>query len=517
MNKHSGVVNGDSGHDLKTFTIGRNPCSRQIGIGVHDPPELVFTVVRNTHLCNNSKPTGNQHQRTSGFVQPDYGRIHQELRRKGMTLMLLWQEHSSEHPGQSTHRYSQFCENYRRFAKSLKRSMRQVHVAGEKLFIDYAGPTVELIGGQRAHIFVAALGASSYTYACATPRETMADWLGATAQALTLVEGNLTSSSDLLKVDASTLTGDDTLAFDASAETTARVSVTGGNSNDLIIGSNANLTDTLSGGNGNDYLEGNAGVDIISGGAGRDIIAGGLGADVLSGGADGTDMLYYVGSAAAVNIQLTYGTTTVGHGGDAEGDTLNGFNQISGSAFDDSLTDTVANTIAFGYNANQFLGNAGNDRLTLGGGNDYGHGGVGNDTLYGGAGNDTLLGGDGTDYLYGGLGRDVQTGGIGADRFVFWTTTESLPTDRDVISDFIRSEGDKIDLRVIDADPTLALNQAFVWRGTGAFTGHHGDLRQVGSGTSWAVQGDVNGDKIADFSVTVVSPAGALIATDFLL
>ncbi|MBC7381004.1 MAG: IS21 family transposase [Burkholderiaceae bacterium] len=62
--------------------------------------------------------------------------------------------------------------------------MRQIHRAGEKLFIDYAGPTVELIGGSRAHIFVAALGASSYTYACATPRETMADWLGATALAL---------------------------------------------------------------------------------------------------------------------------------------------------------------------------------------------------------------------------------------------------------------------------------------------------------------------------------------------
>jgi transposase len=85
--------------------------------------------------------------------------------------------------------YSQFCENYRRYAKSLKRSMRQIHRAGEKLFIDYAGPTLELIGGSRAHIFVAALGASSYTYACATPRETMADWLGATALALRYIGG----------------------------------------------------------------------------------------------------------------------------------------------------------------------------------------------------------------------------------------------------------------------------------------------------------------------------------------
>ena len=128
-------------------------------------------------------------QRASGFVQPDYARLHRELRRKGMTLMLLWQEHVSAHPEGSTHRYSQFCVNYRSYAKTLKRSMRQVHRAGEKLFIDYAGPTLALTDGSRAHIFVAALGASSYTFAYATPRETMADWLGATAQALRFFGG----------------------------------------------------------------------------------------------------------------------------------------------------------------------------------------------------------------------------------------------------------------------------------------------------------------------------------------
>lgn len=128
-------------------------------------------------------------QRTSAFVQPDYGRMHQELRRKGMTMLLLWQEHVAQHPGACTHQYSQFCVNYRTYAQSLKRSMRQIHRAGEKLFIDYAGPTVELTDASRAHIFVAALGASSYTYACATPRESMADWLGATAQALRFFGG----------------------------------------------------------------------------------------------------------------------------------------------------------------------------------------------------------------------------------------------------------------------------------------------------------------------------------------
>ena len=125
-----------------------------------------------------------QTARPSDFVLPDYGRIHQELRRKGMTLMLLWEEHGIAHAGSALHSYSQFCENYRRYAKTLKRCMRQIHRAGEKLFIDYAGPTLALVDGSRAHIFVAALGASSYTFACATPRETMQDWLSSCAQAL---------------------------------------------------------------------------------------------------------------------------------------------------------------------------------------------------------------------------------------------------------------------------------------------------------------------------------------------
>jgi transposase len=128
-------------------------------------------------------------QRASSFAVPDYAQIRQALQRKGMTLMLLWQEHSERHPDDSVHSYFQFCENYRQFAKTLKRSMRQIHRAGEKLFIDYAGPTVALSDASRAHIFVAALGASGYTFAYATPRETTADGLGATAQALRFYGG----------------------------------------------------------------------------------------------------------------------------------------------------------------------------------------------------------------------------------------------------------------------------------------------------------------------------------------
>ena len=123
-------------------------------------------------------------ERPRAHVQPDFGRIHQELRRKGMTLQLLWEEYQSEHTGSQTYSYSQFCDNYRRFAKQLKRSMRQIHRAGEKLFIDFAGPTVPLTDGGRAHIFVSAMGASSYTFAWATPKETMIDWIESTVRAL---------------------------------------------------------------------------------------------------------------------------------------------------------------------------------------------------------------------------------------------------------------------------------------------------------------------------------------------
>ncbi len=75
-------------------------------------------------------------------VQPDYAAIHQELKRRGMTLWLLWEEHVAAHPGQSTYKYSQFAQRYRDFVARLRRSMRQVHRAGEKLFVDYAGQSV---------------------------------------------------------------------------------------------------------------------------------------------------------------------------------------------------------------------------------------------------------------------------------------------------------------------------------------------------------------------------------------
>ena len=125
----------------------------------------------------------------SRAVEPDYARVHIELRRKGVTLMLLWAEYRAAHEGQRTWAYTQFCGHYKTFAKTLKRSMRQQRRAGEKLFIDYAGPTLELADGSRAQVFVAAMGASSYTFACATADQSMRSWLGAMARALSFYGG----------------------------------------------------------------------------------------------------------------------------------------------------------------------------------------------------------------------------------------------------------------------------------------------------------------------------------------
>src|SRR6266571_691891 len=117
-------------------------------------------------LCPKAAPAKRQR------APPDCGLIHRELRRKGVTLQLLWEEYVEAHGAQATYRYTQFCQHYRNHVGQLKRSMRQEHRAGEKLFADFAGQTLTILdpaGGPSAaaHIFVAVLGASNYTYDCA--------------------------------------------------------------------------------------------------------------------------------------------------------------------------------------------------------------------------------------------------------------------------------------------------------------------------------------------------------------
>jgi len=127
------------------------------------------------------------------FAEPDFFQVHQELKRKGVTLQLLWAEYVENH-GDKAYRYSQFCHRYRQWSAKQRRSMRQLHRAGEKLFIDYCGPTVAVVDrhsgeSRTAQIYVAVLGASSYTYADATWSQSLPDWIASHQRALRFIGG----------------------------------------------------------------------------------------------------------------------------------------------------------------------------------------------------------------------------------------------------------------------------------------------------------------------------------------
>lgn len=112
---------------------------------------------------------------------PDFARVHRELRRSEVTLQLLWHEYIEDHP--SGYRYTQFCVRYREWQKKLKPSMRQVHRAGEKLFVDYSGNKPAIVDRRsgeliEVELFVGVLGASNYTYAEATPSQRLEHWIG---------------------------------------------------------------------------------------------------------------------------------------------------------------------------------------------------------------------------------------------------------------------------------------------------------------------------------------------------
>ena len=124
--------------------------------------------------------------------QPDWAKVHKELRRKSVTLSLLWVEYRQAHP--TGYGYSQFCHHYRQWAQQLKPMMRQKHKAGEKLFVDYAGQTVPVVNPEtgemwQAQVFVAVLGASNYTYAEAQRAQSLPHWIGGHVRALAFLGG----------------------------------------------------------------------------------------------------------------------------------------------------------------------------------------------------------------------------------------------------------------------------------------------------------------------------------------
>ena len=125
---------------------------------------------------------------------PDFTKMKQELKRKGMTKLLLWQEYCQDDTA-TAYGYTQYCEHYQLWLKKQKRSMRQHHIAGDKLFIDYCGPTIPIISPDtgeiryNAQIFVATLGATNYTYVEAGRSQKQEDWIMAHVRAFNYIGG----------------------------------------------------------------------------------------------------------------------------------------------------------------------------------------------------------------------------------------------------------------------------------------------------------------------------------------
>jgi len=118
--------------------------------------------------------------------QPDWAAVHRDLRRPGVTLQLTWEEYREAYP--DGYGYSRYCDLHRSWEKRLSPTMRQLHVAGERTFVDYGGTTLEVVDGttgevRECQLFVAVLGASSYTYAEATFSQRLVDWIGSHVRA----------------------------------------------------------------------------------------------------------------------------------------------------------------------------------------------------------------------------------------------------------------------------------------------------------------------------------------------
>ena len=123
---------------------------------------------------------------------PKWAEIHRELKRPGVTLQLLWQEYREQHP--TGYAYSRFCDLHREWEKRVSPTMRQTHIAGERMFVDYSGTKLQLIDQTTgevltAELFVAVLGASSLTYAEATWTQSLFDWIGSHTRAFNYFDG----------------------------------------------------------------------------------------------------------------------------------------------------------------------------------------------------------------------------------------------------------------------------------------------------------------------------------------
>ena len=347
--------------------------------------------------------------------------------------------------------------------------------------------------------------------------------------------------------------------------------IRGGAGDDQLYGG-AGL-DSLFGDDGNDLLNGDSGGDTMAGGAGDDTYVCEADTDivvevVVVGGGGGLDLIL-----AGVNWSLQAAVENLTLTGTALRGTGNSFaNVVTGNNLANTLRGMSGDDTLLGGGGNDSLiGDSGNDRLDGHFGNDTAAGGTGDDTyvcsgsfdavteklgegrdlilagvnwslqafvedltltgtaavgngnsfanaITGNATDNTMQGFSGNDTLAGGRGLDMLTGGGGADVFDFNILADSTvaSTGRDVIADFRASDLDKIDLRDIDANAAQGGNQKFHFIGAALFTGTSGELRAAQSGSSLIVSGDVNGDQIMDFAITMQNVTG-LVAADFVL
>jgi Cadherin domain/RTX calcium-binding nonapeptide repeat (4 copies) len=210
--------------------------------------------------------------------------------------------------------------------------------------------------------------------------------------------------------------------------------------------------------------------------------------------------------------------------GDANGDNVyTVIVQASDGFYGDLQTLSVSvlnlrdgNIVTGTTGADSISGTSTNPALRTSNSEDTVSGRDGHDIILGLGGDDILNGDAGNDTLTGGAGADRLTGGLGKDEFVFTAASESTPGARDVITDFSRSQNDKISLSGIDANSALSGNQAFTFIGAATFSGVAGQLRYVSSGGVTLVSGDVNGDGIADFQIELTGTL-APVASDFVL
>ena len=293
------------------------------------------------------------------------------------------------------------------------------------------------------------------------------------------------------RINGSALLAGEDFRFDGSAETDASFLIFGGRG-----------ADTLTGGQGDDIFFFDAGRfasgDTVNGGSGYDgmFLRGNYTIDFNAPGYTGlftsienltltsaTDERYARGGGSEFDYSITLSDALVGAGG----------------------TLTVSGTLLMA-----------NETMVLDGSRET----DGFLRLFGGAAADTLTGGALADILHGNLGADSLTGGGGADTFLYHSTAESTAASKDHILDFAAGI-DRIDLAKIDANTLVGGDQAFTWIGSNAFSGSGaasaGQLRAYENNGSWFVEGDTNGDGVADLVIQLTVTGGPLTQSDFVL